>query len=92
MSEMALLPSLITFLKEHKELYTVRHWRYTGTTCNIVDVGSCNRKFVRKITQSSDLMPFVSLSGFNSKEEWMIQIRKFIKHGDMYLYRITLKN
>jgi hypothetical protein len=91
MNNMSFLPVLSTFLETHNEIYTVRSWKYSSGRCVIENVGICNRYFVKRVSNFAELEPFVVLSGFPSLDDWKDQIRKFIKSGNMFLYRVSMK-
>jgi len=89
---MSFLPTLKVFLKEHGEIYTVRHFNYRTRLCNVEGVGRCDRKLIRRVTAPIDLDPYVLLSGFSTRLDWWAAIRRFVGfEEDMFLFKVVVK-
>ena len=92
MSNMSFLPDLKAFLKEHGEIYTVRHYNYRTRQCDIEGIGRCDRRLIMRVTAPIDLDPYVPLSGFQTRQDWWSMIRRFVKSGDdMFLFKVVIK-
>ncbi len=59
-------------LEKNKIVYTVRSWEgYSVITKVEVDgVGSCTKKRIMRVTRKGDLAQYLSLSGFDTLEDW----------------------
>jgi len=92
MSDMSFLPMLKSFLRERGEIYTVRHYNYRTRLCDIEDIGRCDRRLIRRVNAPVDLDPYVSLSGFPSRQDWWAAVRRFVGPGeDMFLFKVVIK-
>ena len=92
MGNMAFLPALRTFLREHGEIYTVRHYNYRTRLCDVEGVGRCDRQLIKRINAPTDLDSYVSLSGFSTPRDWWTALRRFVSPGeDMFLFKVVVK-
>ena len=93
MSEMGFMPVLKEFVRDNKKIYTVRaYWYGIETYARVANLGLVKRKAVKRIQDITDLEEYVSMSGFNTKEEWWSRLRCFIPgNKTMYLYEVTLE-
>ena len=89
---MSFLPALQAFLKEHSEIYTVRHFNYRTRSCDVEGVGRCDRRLIMRVNSPADLDPYVLLSGFQTRQDWWSMIRRFVSPGDdMFLFKVVIK-
>ncbi len=72
-ADRSLSPELIN---QDKIVYTVRSWKgYKESSKVEVDgVGSCTKKRVLRVTKKDDLARYLSLSGFDSIDNWWTKI------------------
>jgi len=91
---MSFLPQLRLFLKGLGIIYTVRKYKMTDATVEVLEVGLCYRFPLGRIKDKEDLEPYVSESGFSTVDDWWGKIREFIpgENDPMYLYKVEVKN
>ena len=91
---MSFLPQLRVFLKGLGVIYTVRKYKMTNATVEVLDVGLCYRFPLGQIKKKEDLDPYVSESGFSTVDDWWRKIREFIpdERDKMYLYKVEVKD
>jgi hypothetical protein len=60
-------------------VYTVRSWQgYKELSkVEVEGVGLCTKKRIIRVTKKEDLAQYLSLSGFNSLDEWWAKVRSF---------------
>lgn len=88
---MDFIPSLTDFLRVHKCIYTVRMFKYRGSSTYVENVGMCRRSFVGPVCMVSDLEAYVALSGFDDADSWWKAAKIYIKPGQpKYLYRLEV--
>ncbi len=79
-------------LVKNKIVYTVMSWEGYSVISNIeVDgVGPCTKKRIIQVTRKEDLAKYLSLSGFDSLEDWWAKIRSF-GACDGWLFEVRAK-
>lgn len=92
MTEMRFLPFLKDFLREKKEIYTVRKYKMDEREVEVVGVGICKRIPLGEVTGKMQLLKYTPLSGFSRLQDWWDKIQQFIPYLDdkMYLYHVKL--
>ncbi len=90
-NEMAMMPTLVEFMKTNKFIYTVRRFDYKVKHVVVDGAGKCIRTKITHITNKFDLEPYTKDSGFASTEQWWKTIRTFTRPGDpLILWKVEV--
>ena len=93
MTEMRFLPFLRDFLREKREIYTVRKYKMDLRNVVVADIGICRRIPLGEVVGKIELLEYTRLSGFATLQDWWDKIQQFIPYSDMkmYLYHVVVK-
>ena len=73
---------ILDTLQDAGTVYSARGYLMKSKDIWVDGVGLCNRKFLKKINQASDLRPYLASSGFISIDDWWKDIQRFTKGRD----------
>ncbi len=87
------IPVVRNTLRDYGAVYTARKFKMVDKNVWVAGIGLSERKFLKAISYSDELKPYLHLSGFDSVDDWFVQLRRFIKPEEpIWLYEVKLKN
>ena len=89
MSKMSFMPGLLTYLKLHGQIYTVREY-YSIDNEVLIDNIKYKRTLIKFIRDKYELDPYWYWSGFTNLDSWWERIVGFIPEpdGQKWLYKV----